>query len=136
MGSSSAGSARVTGPSFAATERGGGGLAFVMIAEDASEVLDGLVAAAQGCGTCHVAAGLPARAELEWTHHQAGRHLVQSVVFPPVRVPPDTPEPLEIVWAAWQASAPAETQGPAGEAARVVAALQACLSCHTRDAPP
>jgi len=129
------GEVRVVQDDGGATERVGGGLAFVMIAEDAPEVLDGLVAAAQGCGACHVAAGLPAGPELEWTHHQAARHLVQSVVFPPVRVPPDTPEPLSAVQAAWQAAAPEETQGPAAEAAQVVAALQVCVTCHTRDAP-
>ena len=103
-------------------EKVGGALGFVQMAEDGEEVLDGLAAAAVGCGQCHAAAGVEKPPMGLWSHQSAGLRLVLGEVFPPAESPPAEGPELAVVRAAWDAAE--------GDEERLAAALAACVECH------
>jgi hypothetical protein len=105
-------------------EKVGGGLGYVQMAQSPEDVVDGLAAAAVGCGLCHSAAGVQSPQLGAWTHESAGLRLVLGAVFDtPSDVPADGAE-LAGVRQAWEGAADQKLDD------RLAAALMACLRCH------
>lgn len=101
----------------------GGGLGFLQMAEDTSEVNEALAATAVGCGECHTAAGVEQPQMGVWEHHSAGLKMVLGAVFPPMVAPEGDGKELRAARAAWD--------GVDGDGeARLAAALDACVACH------
>lgn len=115
-------------------EEVGGALGYIQIAEDPEEVIDGLAAAAIGCGKCHQAAGVQRPEMGVWSHQNAGLRLVLGEVFPPGEAPPPATDELVPVSIAWDAATAGE--GGSLQKARLEAALGACLACHLQGGEP
>ncbi|NCG18122.1 MAG: hypothetical protein GWP91_03810 [Rhodobacterales bacterium] len=112
-------------------EKVGGGLGFIQIAEDPFEVVDGLASAALGCGACHRAAHVDAPEVDSWSHHSAGRRLIDDAVW---ARPPQSPSAeglLAEVAEAWASATPAtDTDAVDLDQQRLTLALGACVRCH------
>ena len=112
-------------------EKVGGALGFIQLAEDPTEVADGLAAAAVGCGECHQAEGVPRPRMGSWTHENGGLRMVIAAAFPPLEAPPTEPEQLGAARLAWDSAQPSEGEDPT--AVRLAAALTACTECHLQE---